>query len=69
MLVKIISVPFETVLGAFDDTALRDFIKDKEVLSVETPFFVRNASARSPIHPGPTDQHFIKEFWLRFVML
>jgi ATP-dependent DNA helicase RecQ len=42
MLVRVITLRFNPVLGSFDDTALRDFLKDKEVLSIRDHFFVKN---------------------------
>ena len=42
MLVKIISLTFNSVQGDFNDSALRDFIKDKEVISITDHFFERN---------------------------
>lgn len=42
MLVKIISVNFNSALGGFDDTELRNFIKDVEVISITDHLFIRN---------------------------
>ena len=42
MLVKIFSMTFNSVVGGFDDEPLRDFIKDKEVISIRDHLFVRN---------------------------
>ncbi len=42
MLVKIISIAFNSALGGFSDTELRDFIKDVEVISIADHLFVRN---------------------------
>jgi len=42
MLVKIISVTFNSAYGGFDDTELRNFIKDIEVISITDHMFVRN---------------------------
>ena len=42
MLVKIISLTFDSVRGGFDDSSLREFLKDKEVVSISDHFFVRN---------------------------
>ena len=44
MLVRIFTLKFDSVLGAFDDEALRDFIKDKEILSIRDHFFTRDES-------------------------
>lgn len=42
MLVKIISLTFDSARGNFDDAPLRDFLKDKEVVSIADHFFIRN---------------------------
>jgi len=42
MLTRVITLRFNGVLDGFDDAPLRDFIKDKEVISVHDHFFVRN---------------------------
>lgn len=42
MLVKIFSLNFNSTVGGFDDEPLRDFIKDKEVISIRDHLFVRN---------------------------
>lgn len=42
MLVKIFSLTFSSASGGFDDEVLRDFIKDKEVISIRDHLFVRN---------------------------
>lgn len=42
MLVKIISLTFDSVRGGFDDSPLTDFIKDKEIISISDHFFVKN---------------------------
>ncbi len=42
MLIKIFSLTFSSASGGFDDEMLRDFIKDKEVISVRDHLFVRN---------------------------
>ena len=42
MLIKVISIAFDSVLGAFDDSPLREFLKDKEVISIRDHFFIRN---------------------------
>lgn len=42
MLVKIISMAFNSAAGGFNDTELRDFIKDIEVISITDHLFVRN---------------------------
>ena len=42
MLIKVISLAFDSVRGNFDDTPLREFLKDKEILSISDHFFVRN---------------------------
>jgi len=42
MLVRIISVTFNSAYGGFDDTELRNFIKDIEVISITDHLFVRN---------------------------
>ena len=42
MLVRIFTLKFDPVLGAFDDGTLRDFVKDKEILSIRDHFFSRD---------------------------
>lgn len=42
MLVKVFSLTFNSLTGGFDDEPLRDFIKDKEVISIRDHIFVRN---------------------------
>jgi ATP-dependent DNA helicase RecQ len=40
MLASVITLRFNPILGGFDDTELRRFIADKEVLSIREHFFV-----------------------------
>ncbi len=42
MLTKVITLRFNSTLDGFDDAPLRDFIKDKEVLSIRNYFFIKN---------------------------
>ncbi len=42
MLVRILTLRFDTALDAFDDAPLVDFIKDKAVLSIKEYFFIKN---------------------------
>ena len=42
MLIKVISLTFDSVSGTFDDSPLREFLKDKEIISIRDHFFVRN---------------------------
>ena len=42
MLIKIFSLTFNSALGSFDDSLLKDFIKDVEVISITDHFFIRN---------------------------
>jgi len=42
MLIKIFSLAFDPLHNGFDDSEIRDFIKDKEVLSIQEFFFVRH---------------------------
>jgi hypothetical protein len=42
MLVRVMTLQFNSVLGGFDDAPLREFIKDKEVLSINEHFFVKH---------------------------
>ncbi len=42
MLARVITLRFDPVLGSFDDGPLRNFLKDKEVLSIRDHFFVKN---------------------------
>lgn len=42
MLFKIISLTFDSVRGNFDDSPVREFLKDTEVVSITDHFFLRN---------------------------
>ena len=42
MLIRIISISFNSVIGGFDDTEVRSFIQDKEVISIRDHLFMRN---------------------------
>ena len=42
MLVRVITLRFDSVIGSFDDGPLREFLKDKQVLSIREYFFVKN---------------------------
>ena len=42
MHVKVITLRFDQLLEAFDDRPLREFVKDKDMLSIRDHFFVRN---------------------------
>ena len=42
MLTRVITLRFDPILGAFDDGPLREFLKDKEVLSIRDHFFVKH---------------------------
>ena len=42
MLARVMTLHFDTVLGGFDDTPLREFLKDKDVLAIRDHFFIRN---------------------------
>lgn len=42
MLIKILSLSFDSAKEKFSDDILRDFIKDKEIISIRDYFFVRN---------------------------
>lgn len=42
MLMKVFSLTFNSLTGGFDDEPLRDFMKDKEVISIRDHLFVRN---------------------------
>ena len=42
MLVKVITLSFDSVLGGFNDSTLRDFLKDCELVSIRDHFFIRN---------------------------
>jgi len=42
MLVKIISMTFNSAVGGFNDAELREFIKDIEVISITDHLFIRN---------------------------
>jgi ATP-dependent DNA helicase RecQ len=38
----VLCLTFDSVRGGFDDSELREFLKDKEVLSISDHFFVKN---------------------------
>lgn len=42
MLIKIFCLSFDSAYGGFNDIHLRDFMKDKEVISIQDHLFVRN---------------------------
>ncbi len=42
MLARVLTLRFSALLDGFDDAPLRDFIKDKEVLSIRDHFFMKN---------------------------
>jgi len=42
MLIKVLSMTFDSARGGFNDDELRDFIKDKEVISMHDYLFIRN---------------------------
>jgi superfamily II DNA helicase RecQ len=42
MLIKVLCLIFNPANGQFDDSALRQFLKDSEVLSIRDHFFTRN---------------------------
>lgn len=42
MLIKVISLAFDSVYGGFNDEEVREFLKDKEVISVTDYHFVKN---------------------------
>lgn len=42
MQTRVITLRFNELLDGFDDVPLRDFLKDKEVVSVHDHFFIRN---------------------------
>lgn len=42
MLIKIISLPFDSMCGGFNDNEIRDFLKDKELISTQEHFFIKN---------------------------
>jgi hypothetical protein len=42
MLARVVTLRFDTTTGSFDDTPLREFLKDKQVLSIRNHFFVRH---------------------------
>ena len=44
MLIKIITLKFDPVFEKFDDTEFMDFIKDKDILSAQDHFFIKNSS-------------------------
>ncbi len=41
-MIKVISLPFNSALGGFDDEEVRDFLKDKELISCRDYLFVKN---------------------------
>jgi len=42
MLIKILSMTFDSARGGFNDDELRDYIKDKEIVSIRDHLFIRN---------------------------
>jgi len=42
MLVRVFTLRFDPTLAGFDDSGLRDFVKDKEILSIRDHFFTRD---------------------------
>lgn len=42
MLIKVISLSFDSAFGGFKDEEVREFLKDKELISVQDYFFVKN---------------------------
>jgi len=42
MLIKVITLSFNSALGCFDDSKLQEFLKNCEVISIRDHFFVRN---------------------------
>jgi len=42
MLIKVFSLKFDALLGGFDDSPVRDFTQDKEVLQVRDHLLIRN---------------------------
>lgn len=42
MLIKVISLSFDTAFGGFKDEEVREFLKDKELISVQDYFFIKN---------------------------
>ncbi len=42
MLIKIFTLVFSSAFGGFDDVSLQEFLKDKEIISIENHFFTRN---------------------------
>jgi hypothetical protein len=42
MLIKIITLPFNSAHGGFNDAELRDFMKGNEIISVRDHFFMRH---------------------------
>lgn len=49
LLVRVLTLRFDPVLDGFEDAPLRDFLKDKAILSIREHFFcqARNALSRS----------------------
>lgn len=42
MLIKVVSLSFDSAYGGFNDELVREFLKDKELISFKEYFFVRN---------------------------
>jgi len=42
VLIKVISLTFDSIYGGFNDGAVREFLKDKELLGVQDHLIVRN---------------------------
>ena len=75
MLARVITLRFDAVTGSFDDRPLRDFLKDKEVLSIRDHFFIKNdapyltmlvtyyPTRSEATTPAPTSRHQQDTSW------
>lgn len=52
MLARVMTVRFDPLVGAFDDETLRQFVKDKEVLSLREHFFAREGHPYRAVFVG-----------------
>lgn len=42
MLIKVIALAFDSIYGGFNDEEIREFIKDKEIISITDYHFIKN---------------------------
>ena len=51
MLVKVFSLAFDSALGNFNDAELREFLKDKEIISIQEHFLLKPATLETRQQP------------------